>query len=147
MLASWQFNMKASLLIFGYYFLLLPQLITTADAQNALFKEGASISIEKPTFEFGTIYEGDKVQHVFKFTNSGNQPLIINNVEVTCGCTIPKGWPRDPIMPGGRAELQVQFNSAGKVGRKNKVITIISNSVSGNAQLTISATVIEKKKG
>jgi Protein of unknown function (DUF1573) len=138
--------MKASLLIFGYYFLLFPQLIKKADAQSIVLSEGAAISIEKPTFEFGTIYEGDKVQHAFKFTNSGNKPLIITNVEVTCGCTVPKGWPRDPIMPGDRAELQVQFNSAGKVGKQSKVVTIVSNSVTGNTQLTISATVVEKKR-
>jgi hypothetical protein len=138
--------MKASLLIFGYYSLLLPQLINKADAQNTVLGEGAALSIEKPTFEFGTIYEGDKVQHVFKFINSGNKPLIITNVEVTCGCTIPKGWPRDPIMPGDRAELQVQFNSASKVGKQSKVLTIVSNSATGNTQLTISATVVEKKK-
>ncbi len=138
--------MKASLLIFGYYFFLLPQLITVANAQNKLAKEGATLSIEKPFFEFGEIYEGDKVQHVFKFTNIGNQPLIIINVEVTCGCTMPKGWPRDPVMPGDRAELQVQFNSVGQLGKQNKVLTVISNSATGNARLTISANVVEKKK-
>ena len=107
--------------------------------------KGAIITWEVTSFEFGDIYKGDKVQHTFKFTNTGSSPLIITNVEVTCGCTIPKGWPRDPIMPGSRGELQVQFDSSGKFGRQNKVVTVVSNSRYGNSQITFSANVLEKK--
>lgn len=107
--------------------------------------KGAIITWEVTSYEFGDIYKGDKVQHTFKFTNTGSSPLIITNVEVTCGCTIPKGWPRDPIMPGSRGELQVQFDSSGKFGRQNKVVTVVSNSRYGNSQITFSANVLEKK--
>lgn len=107
--------------------------------------KGAIITWEVTSYEFGDIYKGDKVQHTFKFTNTGSSPLIITNVEVTCGCTIPKGWPRDPIMPGNRGELQVQFDSAGKFGRQNKVVTVVSNSRFGNSQITFSANVLDKK--
>ncbi len=107
--------------------------------------KGAIITWEVTSYEFGDIYKGDKVQHTFKFTNTGSSPLIITNVEVTCGCTIPKGWPRDPIMPGNRGELQVQFDSSGKFGRQNKVVTVVSNSRYGNSQITFSANVLEKK--
>lgn len=107
--------------------------------------KGAIITWEVTSFEFGDIYKGDKVQHTFKFTNTGSSPLIITNVEVTCGCTIPKGWPRDPIMPGSRGELQVQFDSTGKFGRQNKVVTVVSNSRYGNSQITFSANVLDKK--
>lgn len=107
--------------------------------------KGAIITWEVTSYEFGDIYKGDKVQHTFKFTNTGSSPLIITNVEVTCGCTIPKGWPRDPIMPGNRGELQVQFDSSGKFGRQNKVVTVVSNSRYGNSQITFSANVLDKK--
>jgi hypothetical protein len=106
---------------------------------------GAAITWEKNTHDFGEITEGEKVEQVFRFTNSGAEPLVITNVQVTCGCTTPKGWPRDPIAPGKKAELVVQFNSTGKIGRQNKVVTVISNAAGGNSQITFSATVLEKK--
>ena len=106
---------------------------------------GAAITWDKNAHDFGEITEGEKVEHTFKFENTGTEPLVITNVQVTCGCTTPKGWPRDPIAPGKKAELVVQFNSTGKIGRQNKVVTIISNSVEGNSQVTFAATVLEKK--
>ena len=90
--------------------------------------------------------QGDKVEETFKFTNTGNEPLIITNVQVTCGCTTPKGWPRDPIAPGGKAEITVGFNSAGKMGRINKVVTIVSNAANADGgKISFIANVLEKK--
>jgi hypothetical protein len=134
--------MKASLLFICFIFWLT---VGVGVAQSNEPPKGAMITWDFNYFEFGDIYKGDKVQHTFKFTNTGNLPLIITNVEVTCGCTIPKGWPRDPIMPGNRGELQVQFDSSGKFGRQNKVVTVVSNSSTGNSQITFSANVLDKK--
>lgn len=109
-------------------------------------KDGAVITFEKRTHDFGEIFQGDKVEHTFYFTNSGNEPLILTNVNVTCGCTTPKGWPRDPIPPGGKGEITVSFSSAGKMGRQNKPVTVISNAVNpeGN-QLSFTTNILEKK--
>ena len=108
--------------------------------------EGAVITFEKKTHDFGDIFQGDKVEETFKFTNTGTEPLIITNVQVTCGCTTPKGWPRDPIMPGGKGELTVAFNSAGKSGRQNKVVTVVSNAVNTDGGLiSFSTNVLDKK--
>lgn len=125
-------------------FLLLFAVVTFSGAAQVSSK-GAVITWDKPIFDFGDIYQGEKVQHVFRFENTGSEPLIITNVEVTCGCTKPRGWPRDPIMPGARAELEVQFNSSGKFGRQNKVITIVSNATGGNSQITFTANILEKR--
>lgn len=114
-------------------------------AQSQAGEQGPVISWEKSSYDFGDIIQGEKVEHTFTFTNTGNQPLILTNVEVTCGCTTPKGWPRDPIMPGGKGELTVAFSSAGKVGRQNKVITVTSNSVGQTNQVMIVVNVLEKK--
>lgn len=108
-------------------------------------EQGPVITWEKSSYDFGDIIQGDKVEHTFSFTNTGNQPLIITNVEVTCGCTTPKGWPRDPIAPGGKGELTVAFSSVGKIGRQNKVITVTSNSVGQSNQVMIVVNVLEKK--
>jgi len=106
---------------------------------------GPVITWEKLSHEFGDITQGEKIEHTFKFTNTGTAALVITNVEVTCGCTVPKGWPRDPIMPGDKGEITVAFNSSGKVGRQNKVVTVTSNSVGTTNQVMIVANVLDKK--
>lgn len=116
-----------------------------ASAQDAKSPTGAAISWEKATHDFGDVIQGDKVEHTFRFTNTGNKDLVITNVQVTCGCTTPKGWPRDPIAPGVSGELTVAFNSAGKIGKQNKVITVTSNSVGTLNQVMFTANVLEKK--
>lgn len=114
-------------------------------AQTAVQQNGPVITFEKKSHDFGDITQGDKVEYVFSFSNSGTEPLIITNVEVTCGCTTPKGWPRDPIPPGGKGELTVAFSTSGKIGRQNKPVIIISNAINpeGN-RISFSANILEK---
>ncbi|HYG02076.1 MAG TPA: DUF1573 domain-containing protein [Chryseosolibacter sp.] len=108
--------------------------------------DGPVITWEKKTHDFGDIFQGDKVEHTFYFTNTGNEPLIITNVQVSCGCTTPKGWPREPIPPGGKGELTVSFNSAGKMNKQNKPVTIVSNAVNADgASISFAANILEKK--
>lgn len=132
------------------YFFLLVMLgfAAQAFAQEAVTAKlnGPVISFEKKVHDFGDIVQGDKVEETFKFTNAGNEPLIITNVQVTCGCTTPKGWPRDPIPPGAKGELTVAFSSAGKMGRQNKVVTVVSNAANAEgSQISFTANVLEKK--
>jgi hypothetical protein len=105
--------------------------------------DGPVLTIEKNTHDFGDIYQGDVVEHTFKFTNTGNQPLLITNIQTSCGCTTPQ-WPRDPIMPGGKGELKVGFNSAGKMNKQTKTLPIISNSVT-DVSVTFTTNVLDKK--
>src|SRR5918993_1603144 len=130
------------------YFLMIVVLGFAAQgfAQQPAKQAGPVITFEKKSHDFGDIVQGDKVEETFKFTNTGTEPLIITNVQVTCGCTTPKGWPRDPIMPGGKAEITIAFNSAGKMGKQNKVVTVVSNAVNAEgAQISFTTNVLEKK--
>ena len=129
-----------------YFFLLvMVGLAGLVYAQEAKLN-GPVITFEKKIHDFGDISQGDKVEETFRFTNTGNEPLIITNVQVTCGCTVPKGWPRDPIAPGQKGELTIAFNSAGKMGRQNKVVTIVSNAVNADgSQISFTTNVLEKK--
>ncbi len=107
---------------------------------------GPVITWEKSVYDFGDVVQGDKVEYTFKFKNTGNEPLIITNVQVTCGCTTPKGWARDPIAAGQSSEITVAFNSLGKFGKQNKVVTVVSNAVNPEgAQISFLANVLEKK--
>lgn len=85
-----------------------------------------TMTFEEKEYDFGEIMQGDKVEHVFKFTNTGNAPLIISNARASCGCTVPE-WPKEPIPPGDTGEIDVVFNSAGKSGRQTKSIRISTN--------------------
>lgn len=94
---------------------------------------------------FGDIQQGEKVEFSFTFKNNGTVPLIISNVLATCGCTAPE-WPKNPISPEGQEVIKVVFDSSSKIGRQNKVITVRSNSKTGDARLRISAMVLPAQK-
>ena len=115
-----------------------------AFAQTSTKQNGPVITWDKTTHDFGKITQGEVVEHTFHFTNTGNEPLIITNVQVSCGCTTPKGWPKDPVMPGGKGELTIAFNSTGKIGMQNKPITIISNALN-DGKISFTTEVLERK--
>lgn len=112
---------------------------TASQAQN-----GPIFKLEESNFDFGDIVQGEKVEHVFKFTNTGTEPLIITNIQVTCGCTAPS-WPRDPIAPGQKSEVTVAFNTTGKMGGQSKVVTVVSNAVNDENKIMFTANVVQSK--
>lgn len=130
--------MKKLLVIFVF-------LSTVSLAQEKTTVPGPAITFEEASFDFGDINQGDKVEHIFKFENTGDAPLIITNVQTTCGCTATD-WQREPILPGESSTIKVNFNSANKMGRQNKVITIVSNSVAPLNQIKITTNVLPSKK-
>lgn len=89
-------------------------------------KDAPVIKFEEEIYDFGKITDGESVMYEFKFTNVGKTPLIISNATATCGCTIPE-YPTTPIKPGKGGKIKVIFNSLGKVGLQDKVVSIISN--------------------
>lgn len=106
---------------------------------------GAKMKFEKTEHDFGTINEGDIVETIFKFTNSGKSELIITSAKATCGCTVPQ-WPKEPIMPGESGEIKVKFNSKRKPNLQQKRVTLITNTDGGKEFITIKAMVTPKKK-
>jgi len=105
-----------------------------------------SIEFADNEFDYGTIQEGDVVEHVYKFTNTGTEPLIISNAKGSCGCTVPQ-WPKEPISPGADGEIKVKFDSKGKGkvggGNQSKRVTLTANTDPVNTYLTIKG-VVEK---
>jgi hypothetical protein len=106
--------------------------------------DGPLLSFTETKFDFGTIKEGEVVKHTFQFKNTGNQTLIISEVKVTCGCTTPD-WTRTPVAPGQTGFITAQFNSTGKPGQNHKVITVVSNSVTGNVPLSFITNVTRRQ--
>ncbi|HFA48225.1 MAG TPA: DUF1573 domain-containing protein [Bacteroidetes bacterium] len=74
------------------------------------------------THDFGDIRQGKPVSVEFKFKNTGEAPMTIDNVRTTCGCTSPD-WDQEVIPPGGDGLIKIEF-SAKKPGYFYKKITV-----------------------
>jgi hypothetical protein len=104
----------------------------------------ATISFKESEFNFGTFKAADgPVNHTFEFTNTGSTPLIIQNVETSCGCTTPE-YTKQPVLPGAKGFVKVAFNPEGRSGQFEKTITIKSNASKPTEILKISGTIIPK---
>ncbi len=103
------------------------QPVRQASAPQVQAKTGPAITFTESEFNFGDITQGDVVEHTFTFKNTGTQPLVIERVDVTCGCTTP-AWTKEPVMPGKTGTVVAKYNSAGRLGQQSKAITVHSNS-------------------
>ena len=106
--------------------------------------DAPKVQVEKAIYEFGTITQGEKVTYTFKFKNVGKTPLIITNATATCGCTVPE-YPKEPVKPGQDGEIKVTFDSTGKLGLQDKVVTVTSNANPKFEELHLVGDVKEKK--
>jgi len=106
-------------------------------------REKTAMAFAQVAHDFGVITEGDVKEYSFQFKNTGNVPLHIEHAKGSCGCTVPQ-WPKDPIAPGGTGQIVVKFNSANKVGKNSKKVTIVANTEPISTVLTITADVKSK---
>ena len=120
--------------------------VTTAltDSSSVAMEDAPQVTVEKAIHEFGTITQGEKISYAFKFKNTGKTPLIISDAAATCGCTVPE-YPTTPIKPGESGVIKVIFDSAGKLGLQDKVITISSNANPKFEELHLVGDIVEKK--
>ncbi len=111
---------------------------TAASASFTPSAEGPKIEFEKMTYDYGQIQQGANGDSEFKFKNIGSEPLVLTNVQASCGCTTPS-WPREPIMPGQEGAIKVRYNT-NNMGGFTKTITVYSNSVENQERLTLRVT-------
>ena len=83
------------------------------------------LQLKENTYSFGKIPQGRPVIHVFEIENTGKEPLLLENVQASCGCTTPE-WSREAIAPGATAPIKVGYNAYAE-GRFNKTVTIFYN--------------------
>lgn len=91
------------------------------------------------THDFGTIPQGTPVKNKFEFTNTGKEPIIVSNVQKTCGCTVTE-WTKEPVMPGQVGYVTAEFNAA-KEGPFTKAITVQSDAKTPSVKLYFKGTV------
>ena len=129
--------MKNALIIF---------LIAFSSALQIMAQEnGPKIVFEETVFVFDTIMHDGPGEHVFRFSNKGDAPLLITSAFSSCGCVIPE-WPKEPIAPNSESCVKVKYNT-NKIGRFTKVIIVKSNdSESPKTVLRINGVVVEPPK-
>ena len=103
------------------------------------------IQMDEESFDFGVIQQGESVTHDFALKNIGDANLIISTAKGSCGCTVPE-WPKEPIAKGEEAIIKITFNSAGKSGKQNKRVTLVTNAIPNTKVITINGNVIIPKK-
>lgn len=110
-------NFLLAIAVFAAGFSLKAQTTTAPDAAKK-----DVLVVKEAVYDFGKIPQGKPVYHNFSITNSGTTPLVLENVQASCGCTTPE-WSREPIKPGASAIIKVGYNAAA-AGYFDKPITI-----------------------
>ncbi len=103
------------------------------------------IEMLETSYDFGKMQQGESVTHDFVLKNIGEADLIISAAKGSCGCTVPQ-WPKTPIAQGEEATIKVTYNSAGKKGKQNKTVTLVTNAIPNTKVLTINGNVIVPQK-
>jgi hypothetical protein len=108
------------------------------NAQTPAAPAQDAFGLKESAFDFGTIPQGKPVFHFFEVTNNGKTPMVISNVQTSCGCTTPE-WSKEPIAPGATTKIRVGYNAAAE-GHFDKYITVMYNQ-NLSKQIKISGTV------
>ncbi len=98
------------------------------------------ITFDKTEHDFGAILQGERVTCTFHFTNTGNMPLIISNVNSSCGCTVGD-FSRTPVDPGKSGSIKATYDSKGHHGFQTRTLTVISNTNPNKTVLRLKANV------
>jgi hypothetical protein len=99
------------------------------------------IEFDSRSIDFGTVVEGTICKHRFYYKNTGNQPFIISDVSVTCGCTVPQ-WSRNPLQSGDTASIYIEFSTHNKLGNVAKGVNLMTNCPDPEIGLIILANII-----
>ncbi len=129
--------MNYKYLLFSFFAIFI---ILNSNAQTVSPK----MVFETSSHDFNKIKEdGGKVEYTFVFKNMGSEPVIINKVKSTCGCTTPD-WSKEPVAPGNTGKIRVVYNPLNRPGKFYKTVTITSNAENSPVTLKISGEVLPK---
>ncbi|HRE76053.1 MAG TPA: DUF1573 domain-containing protein [Flavobacteriales bacterium] len=106
-------------------------------------QKNTRISFATYAHDFGTVKQNSTNKFAFKFTNTGDEPLLITSAVGSCGCTVPN-YPKDPIAPGKSATIDVEYKPGLQKDAQEKKVTVTANTEPSQTILTIKANVIEE---
>jgi hypothetical protein len=128
---------------------MIAAMATWVSAQNTTAQDpaepqdgGPVMTFESTEIDYGTIEQGSEPYRYFKFTNTGDEALVIENAKGSCGCTVPT-WPKEPILPGETSEIKVKYDTK-RIGRFTKSITLTTNEAVKTRVLRIKGEVQKK---
>lgn len=96
------------------------------------------------TKNLGKVSEGEKIEISYRFKNTGTELLIINNVVVSCGCTVAEK-PQEPIAPGAEGSIKATFDTKGRLGTNHKTMTVYTNTKEAVSTVAFEVEVLAKK--
>lgn len=102
---------------------------------EASIQDGVEMTFKYTEHNFGTMKSGSDISYEFVFVNTGKEPLVINNVATSCGCTTPE-WSKEPIPSKGRGIIKVKYDSS-RIGAFSKTISVYSNAKNSPVVLSI----------
>lgn len=95
--------------------------------QNTRDLRKPNIEFENTYYDYGIIFEGSEEIAIFKLKNKGNSPLVISNIETSCGC-IMANWPKDPILPNQKGEIEIEYNT-NIIGEIKRSVLVNTNDI------------------
>lgn len=101
-------------------------------------KPKTTVNFANYEHDFGNIKQDSENKYVFSFTNTGTEPLIIEQANGSCGCTVPN-YPKNPIPPGGTGEIEVEYKPGKQENAQTKEVTVIANTEPRETKLRIKA--------
>lgn len=108
-------------------------------------QKGPKAEFKTTVHDFGKIAEElGQATCSFEFTNTGDQPLIINTVNASCGCTTPS-YTTEPILPGKKGIIKVAYSTTNRVGAFSKNVRVFTNVPDATYTLTIKGEVLPRK--
>lgn len=94
---------------------------------------GPIMDIESDVVDYGTIEKNSEPLRTLKFTNTGDEPLVVKNARGSCGCTVPT-WPKEPILPGEESVIEIRY-ATNRVGSFSKKVTLTTNETENNSHV------------
>lgn len=100
------------------------------------------LEVKNSKINFGVVKKGEVIRNAFEITNTGNSPLLLDDVEISCSCTTAD-FSKEPILPGQKTIVTVNFNTKTVYGRQDRVVLLLSNTPKGPVKLRYKGIVIE----
>lgn len=114
----------------------------TTPEKKGTISNGLPAQIDFSTVEvdLGELVAGEIIEYKFNFKNTGNEPLIIQRIDVSCGCTTTS-FTKEPVKSGESGSINVVFDSTGFRGLQIKTVTVHSTAENSPTELTLAALV------
>ncbi|GJM33044.1 MAG: hypothetical protein DHS20C18_20450 [Saprospiraceae bacterium] len=102
------------------------------------------MTFESTEVDYGVIHQNAEPYREFRFTNTGDAPLVISNAKGSCGCTVPE-WSREPVAPGESSVVKVRY-ATNRIGKFSKTVTLTTNDEDGQHLLRIKGEVLKPEQ-